>query len=155
MNKIKIDAHKEFGINLNHDLYGFAEKTEFVPEIDKNYVFDALTTQAILLGLVHNKRVLVHGPHGTGKSTHIEQIAARLNWDCIRINLDGQLNRQDLIGRDAIVLSDGKQITEFKQGLLPFALQRPCILVLDEYDAGRPEIMFVIQRLLEDNGKLT
>lgn len=153
--QVSYDSEALFNIALKNPLMGFSDKHEFVPEIDKDYLFDPLTTKTILLGLQHNKRVLVHGPHGTGKSTHIEQIAARLNWPCMRINLDGHLTRTDLVGRDAIVLQDGQQITTFKEGILPFALQKPFILVLDEYDAGRPEVMFVIQRLLENEGKLT
>src|SRR5210317_990916 len=133
----------------------FAEKNEYVPEIDKSYKFDRDTTMAIVSGFAHNKRVLVQGYHGTGKSTHIEQIAARLNWPCIRVNLDSHVSRIDLIGKDAIVLKDGKQVTEFKEGLLPWALRNPVALVFDEYDAGRADVMFVIQRVLEVDGKLT
>ena len=126
-----------------------------MPEIDKSYRFDPDTTLSILAGFAHNRRVLVQGYHGTGKSTHIEQVAARLNWPCIRINLDSHISRIDLIGKDAIVLKDGKQITEYREGILPWALQRACALVFDEYDAGRPDVMFVIQRVLEVEGKLT
>jgi cobaltochelatase CobS len=126
-----------------------------VPEIDDTYVFDPQTTLAILSGFSHNRRVMIQGYHGTGKSTHIEQVAARLNWPCIRINLDSHVSRIDLIGKDAIVLKDGKQITEFKEGILPWALQSNVALVFDEYDAGRPDVMFVIQRILEVSGKLT
>jgi len=133
----------------------FAEKSEHVPEIDPTYKFDPETTKAILIGFMHNRRVMIQGYHGTGKSTHIEQVAARLNWPCIRVNLDSQISRIDLLGKDAIVLKDGKQITEFKPGILPYALEHPVALVFDEYDAGRPEVMFVIQRILEAQGKLT
>ena len=152
---VPYDSQSLFNVSLKDPLFGFSNSHEFIPDLDPDYYFDPLTTKTILLGLQHNKRVLVHGPHGTGKSTHIEQIAARLNWPCVRINLDGHLTRTDLIGRDAIILQDGKQVTTFKEGILPFALQNPFILVLDEYDAGRPEVMFVIQRLLENEGKLT
>ena len=130
----------------------FSKKTEYVPEVDKSYKFDRDTTMAIISGFAYNKRVLVQGYHGTGKSTHIEQIAARLNWPCIRVNLDSHVSRIDLIGKDAIVLKDGKQITEFREGLLPWAIQNPVALVFDEYDAGRPDVMFVIQRVLEISG---
>ena len=133
----------------------FQKKSEYVPEIDKNYKFDRDTTLAIISGFAFNKRVLVQGYHGTGKSTHIEQIAARLNWPCIRVNLDSHVSRIDLIGKDAIVLKDGKQVTEFRDGILPWALQSPIALVFDEYDAGRPDVMFVIQRVLEVDGKMT
>ena len=133
----------------------FADRSELVPDVDETYVFDPLTTTAILGGFVHNMRTLVQGFHGTGKSTHIEQVCARLNWPCIRINLDSHLSRIDLIGRDAIVVEDGKQITSFKPGLLPWAIEHPVCLLLDEYDAGRPEVMFVIQRILEADGRLT
>ena len=128
---------------------------EHVPEIDKNYIFDHDTTLAILAGFAHNRRVMIQGYHGTGKSTHIEQVAARLNWPCLRINLDSHISRIDLIGKDAITLKDGVQVTEFKEGILPWALQNPTALVFDEYDAGRPDVMFVIQRVLEVAGKLT
>ena len=126
-----------------------------MPEIDKNYMFDKDTTLAVLSGFAFNKRVLVQGFHGTGKSTHIEQIAARLNWPCIRINLDSHVSRIDLIGKDAITIKDGKQITEFKEGILPWSIQNPVALVFDEYDAGRPDVMFVIQRVLESAGYFT
>ena len=130
-------------------------RTEHVPEIDTTYRFDRETTLAILAGFANNRRVMIQGYHGTGKSTHIEQVAARLNWPCIRVNLDSHISRIDLIGKDAIVLKDGKQVTEFREGILPWALQHPCALVFDEYDAGRPDVMFVIQRVLEVEGKLT
>lgn len=133
----------------------FTERTQYVPDPDMSYHFDRDTTLAILLGFAHNRRVLISGRHGTGKTSHIEQVAARLNWPCIRLNLDGHLSRSDLIGRDAIVLKDGKQITEFREGILPWAMSQPMALCLDEYDAGRPDVLFVVQRLLEDNGKLT
>ena len=134
---------------------GFEEKTEWVPEIDDGYIFDKETTLSILAGFNHNRRVMVQGFHGTGKSTHIEQIAARLNWPCVRINLDSHISRIDLLGKDAIKLKDGKQITEFQEGMLPWSIQNPVALVFDEYDAGRPDVMFVIQRILEVEGKLT
>jgi len=137
------------------EIEGFSKKTEFVPEIDKGYKFDRDTTLAVLSGFAFNKRVLVQGYHGTGKSTHIEQIAARLNWPCIRVNLDSHISRIDLIGKDAIVIKDGKQITEFKEGILPWSIQNPVALVFDEYDAGRPDVMFVIQRVLESEGSFT
>lgn len=149
------NAKDLFKVDFDEPILGFKEPSIGVPDIDENYHFDATVTKALLVGLVHNKRVLVHGVHGTGKSTHIEQICARLNIPCMRINLDGQITRADLIGRDAITLHNGQQVTEFREGIMPYALRRPCVLVLDEYDAGRPEVMFVIQRLLEDNGKLT
>jgi len=137
------------------EVSAFSKKTEHVPEIDKNYKFDKDTTLAIISGFAFNKRVLVQGYHGTGKSTHIEQIAARLNWPCIRINLDSHVSRIDLIGKDAIVLKDGKQVTEFNEGILPWSIQNPVALVFDEYDAGRPDVMFVIQRVLESDGNFT
>src|SRR5581483_10044776 len=128
---------------------------EHVPDIDEAYRFDKETTLAILAGFAYNRRVMIQGYHGTGKSTHIEQVAARLNWPCLRINLDSHISRIDLVGKDAIVLREGKQVTEFREGILPWALQRPCALVFDEYDAGRPDVMFVIQRVLERHGRLT
>ena len=133
----------------------FSVRTEHVPDLDTSYKFDRETTLAILAGFAYNRRVMIQGYHGTGKSTHIEQVAARLNWPCIRVNLDSHISRIDLIGKDAIVLKDGKQITEFREGILPWALQHACALVFDEYDAGRPDVMFVIQRVLEVEGKLT
>lgn len=151
----KINTKTVFGFDCPFEVFGFATADEYVPAIDDTYHFDPETTIALLAGFVYNRRVLVQGMHGTGKSTHIEQVAARLNWPCIRINLDSHITRTDLVGRDAIVLKDGKQITEFKEGLLPWALQRPVALVFDEYDAGRPDVMFVIQRVLETQGKLT
>lgn len=150
-----LNANQVFGIDSDMEIHGFSEPSEHVPEIDENYIFDHDTTLAILAGFTHNRRVMVQGYHGTGKSTHIEQIAARLNWPCLRINLDSHISRIDLIGKDAITLKDGVQVTEFKEGILPWALQSPTALVFDEYDAGRPDVMFVIQRVLEVAGKLT
>jgi cobaltochelatase CobS len=144
-----------FGVSSDLPVPAFSQRSEYVPEIDEGYRFDPDTTLAILAGFKHNRRVMVQGYHGTGKSTHIEQVAARLNWPMIRINLDGHVSRIDLVGRDAIVLKDGQQITEFREGLLPWALQRAMALAFDEYDAGRPDVMFVIQRVLEASGKLT
>ena len=152
---IKVDAAKLFGIKTSMQAPAFSQRHEHVPEIDTAYRFDRETTLAILAGFAFNRRVMIQGYHGTGKSTHIEQVAARLNWPCIRINLDSHISRIDLIGKDAIVLKDGKQITEFREGLLPWALQHPVALVFDEYDAGRPDVMFVIQRVLESSGRLT
>ena len=144
-----------FGLDANIEIPAFSERDDHVPEVDDTYRFNAETTQAILAGFRHNRRVLVQGLHGTGKSTHIEQVAARLNWPCVRVNLDGQISRFDFIGKDAIVIRDGQQVTEFVEGILPWALQRPVALILDEYDAGRPDVMFVIQRVLERDGRLT
>ena len=152
---IKVSIKQTFGIDLEMEVEAFSEKDDYVPEIDKNYKFDRDTTLAIISGFAYNKRVLVQGYHGTGKSTHIEQIAARLNWPCLRVNLDSHISRIDLIGKDAIVLKDGKQITEFKEGILPWSIQNPVALVFDEYDAGRPDVMFVIQRVLESEGNFT
>ncbi|RYY91857.1 MAG: AAA family ATPase, partial [Alphaproteobacteria bacterium] len=151
----ELDAKKTFGIELDWKVPAFAERSSYVPDLDPAYRFDPTTTRAILAGFKHNRRVMVQGYHGTGKSTHIEQVAARLNWPLIRINLDSHVSRIDLVGKDAIVLKDGKQITEFREGILPWALQRPIALVFDEYDAGRPDVMFVIQRILEASGQLT
>src|SRR5205823_2779694 len=151
----QVDAGSLFGIKTKMKVPAFKTANEHVPEIDPAYRFDRDTTLAILAGFSFNRRVMVQGYHGTGKSTHIEQVAARLNWPCIRINLDSHISRIDLIGKDAIVLKDGQQVTEFREGLLPWALQRPVALVFDEYDAGRPDVMFVIQRVLEVEGKLT
>lgn len=150
-----VNARDIFGIDLDMQVPAFSQKDERVPDLDPSYVFDPETTTAILAGFAFNRRVMVQGYHGTGKSTHIEQVAARLNWPCIRINLDAHISRIDLVGRDAIVLKDGQQVTEFREGLLPWALQTPTALVFDEYDAGRPDVMFVIQRILEAEGKLT
>ena len=146
---IKVSIKQTFGIDSEMEVEAFSKKNDYVPEIDKNYKFDRDTTLAIISGFAYNKRVLVQGYHGTGKSTHIEQIAARLNWPCIRVNLDSHVSRIDLIGKDAITLKDGKQITEFKEGILPWSIQNPVALVFDEYDAGRPDVMFVIHRGLE------
>ena len=144
-----------FGVDTDMEVPAFSEADERVPDLDPAYVFDPDTTLSICAGFGRNRRVMVQGYHGTGKSTHIEQVAARLNWPLIRINLDAHISRIDLIGRDAIVLKDGQQVTEFREGLLPWALQHPVALVFDEYDAGRPDVMFVIQRVLETEGKLT
>ncbi len=152
---IKVSIKQTFGIDSEMEVEAFSKKNDYVPEIDKNYKFDRDTTLAIISGFAFNKRVLVQGYHGTGKSTHIEQIAARLNWPCIRVNLDSHISRIDLIGKDAIVLKDGKQVTEFKEGILPWSIQNPIALVFDEYDAGRPDVMFVIQRVLESEGNFT
>ena len=152
---IKVSIKQTFGIDTEMEVEAFSKKNDYVPEIDKNYKFDKDTTLAIISGFAFNKRVLVQGYHGTGKSTHIEQIAARLNWPCIRVNLDSHISRIDLIGKDAIVLKDGKQVTEFKEGILPWSIQNPIALVFDEYDAGRPDVMFVIQRILENEGNFT
>ncbi len=152
---IKISVNQTFGIDSDMEIEAFSKKNDYVPEIDRNYIFDKDTTLAILSGFAFNKRVLIQGYHGTGKSTHIEQIAARLNWPCVRINLDSHVSRIDLIGKDAITIKDGKQITEFKEGILPWAIQNSIALVFDEYDAGRPDVMFVIQRVLEADGNFT
>ena len=152
---IKISVNQTFGIDTDMEVDGFSKRNELVPTLDPDYVFDAPTTLAILNGFSHSKKVIVHGNFGTGKSTHITQIAARLNWPCIRINLDSHISRIDLIGKDAIVLKDGKQVTEFKEGILPWAFQNPVALVFDEYDAGRPDVMFVLQRILESDGSFT
>ena len=152
---ITVSVRQTFGIDSDMEVPAYSQTEEHVPGIDEAYRFDRETTLAILAGFAHNRRVMIQGYHGTGKSTHIEQVAARLNWPCIRINLDSHISRIDLIGKDAIVLQDGKQITEFREGLLPWALQNPIALCFDEYDAGRPDVMFVIQRLLEVEGKLT
>src|SRR3989337_2598428 len=155
MPDIKVSARQLFGIDTDMEVPAFSQASEHVPEVDDAYLFDSDTTMAILAGFAHNRRVMVQGYHGTGKSTHIEQVAARLNWPCLRVNLDSHISRIDLIGKDAIVLRDGKQVTEFREGILPWALQNPTALVFDEYDAGRPDVMFVIQRVLEVEGKLT
>ena len=152
---MQVKVREAFGVDSDKVVDGFKTATEYVPEIDEAYRFDPQTTMAILAGFQHNRRVMVQGYHGTGKSTHIEQVAARLNWPLVRINLDSHVSRIDLVGKDAIVLKDGKQVTEFQEGLLPWALQRPVALVFDEYDAGRPDVMFVIQRVLEASGNLT
>ena len=156
---LKLDARvcvrDAFGIDLDLEVPAFSEHTAYVPAIDDDYLFDHDTTLAILAGFGHNRRVMIQGYHGTGKSTHVEQVAARLNWPCLRINLDSHISRIDLVGKDAIVIQDGQQITAFKEGILPWALQHPVALCFDEYDAGRPDVMFVIQRVLEGEGKLT
>ena len=152
---ISISVNQAFGIDTDLHVEGFSKKCEYVPDIDSSYCFDKATTMAVLSGFKYNRRVMVQGLHGTGKSTHIEQIAARLNWPCIRVNLDSHISRIDLIGKDAIVLKEGKQVTEFQDGILPWSLQNPTALVFDEYDAGRPDVMFVIQRVLEADGKFT
>lgn len=149
------DTGASFGIQTAWPVMGFESAEEHVPEIDPAFRFEPEVTKALLMGFTHERRVFVHGPHGSGKSSHIEQVAARLNWPCVRVNLDGHVTRTDLIGRDMVVLREGKQVTEFMPGILVWALQRPVALVFDEYDAGRPDVMFVIQRLLESNGRLT
>ena len=151
----EINIKNVFGIDCPFKVFGFKTGNNYVPTIDKSYKFDPNTTRSILAGFSNNRRVLIQGYHGTGKSTHIEQVASRLNWPCIRINLDSHISRIDLIGKDAIILKDEKQITEFQDGILPWAYQNPVALVFDEYDAGRPDVMFVIQRVLEASGKLT
>ena len=150
-----INAREAFGLETDFEAPAFKERNDYVPDIDTDYRFDPHTTLAILAGFAHNRRVMIQGYHGTGKSTHIEQVAARLNWPCIRVNLDSHISRIDLVGKDAIVIEDGQQVTSFKEGILPWALQHPTALVFDEYDAGRPDVMFVIQRVLEVEGKLT
>ena len=150
-----VSVREIFGFETDLEVPAFAERNKYVPDYDADYLFDKNTTLALLAGFAHNRRVMVQGYHGTGKSTHIEQVAARLNWPCVRVNLDSHVSRIDLVGKDAIVLRDGKQVTEFQEGILPWALQNPVALVFDEYDAGRPDVMFVIQRVLEVSGKLT
>ena len=152
---IKVSVRQTFGLDSDLQVPAFSRASEHVPDVDDAYRFDHDTTLAILAGFAYNRRVMVQGYHGTGKSTHIEQVAARLNWPCIRINLDSHISRIDLMGKDAIVLRDGMQVTEYREGILPWALQHPCAIVFDEYDAGRPDVMFVIQRVLEVEGKLT
>ncbi|HUB94821.1 MAG TPA: cobaltochelatase subunit CobS [Stellaceae bacterium] len=152
---ITVSVRQTFGIDSDLQVPAFSIAGEHVPDLDDAYRFDRDTTLAILAGFAHNRRVMIQGYHGTGKSTHIEQVASRLNWPCIRVNLDSHISRIDLVGKDAIVLIDGKQVTEFREGLLPWAIQHPTALVFDEYDAGRPDVMFVIQRVLEVEGKLT
>lgn len=151
----EISVQQAFGIESNIKVPAFKKKTQHVPDIDEAYVFDKETTLAILAGFTYNRRVMIQGYHGTGKSSHIEQVAARLNWPCIRVNLDSHVSRIDLLGKDTIALKDGKQVTAFKEGVLPWALRNPVALVFDEYDAGRPDVMFVIQRVLEADGRLT
>jgi len=152
---IHLSVRQVFGLDTDLTVPAFSQPAPLVPDIDKTYFFDRDTTLAILAGFAYNRRVLIQGYHGTGKSTHIEQVAARLNWPCVRINLDSHISRIDLVGRDAIVVRDGRQVTEFQQGMLPRAFQSGTALVFDEYDAGRPDVMFVIQRVLEFRGKLT
>ena len=152
---VPIDVVETFGFSSDLKVLGFAESNEHVPEVDPAYRFDPAVTKAILAGFVFNRRVLVQGAHGTGKSTHLEQVAARLNWPMVRVNLDGHITRLDLVGRDAVVVRDGVQVTEFREGILPWSLERPVVLVFDELDAGRPDVMFVIQRVLERGGKFT
>ncbi len=151
----EISVREVFGIDTDMMVRGFADRTERVPELDSTYKFDPDTTLAILAGFGYNRRVMIQGYHGTGKSTHIEQVASRLNWPAVRVNLDSHISRIDLIGKDAIKLKDGMQVTEFQEGILPWALRNPCAIVFDEYDAGRADVMFVIQRVLETDGKLT
>jgi cobaltochelatase CobS len=150
-----IDVRTVFGIDSDLQVPAFAERDEHVPDVDDAYRFNPDVTLALLAGFTRNRRVMLQGLHGTGKSTHIEQVAARLNWPCVRVNLDGHINRMDLVGRDAVVLRDGQQVTEFQEGIVPWALQRPVALIFDEYDAGRPDVMFVIQRILERDGQFT
>ncbi|MDP3526940.1 MAG: cobaltochelatase subunit CobS [Hoeflea sp.] len=150
-----VNVREVFGIDSDITVPAFKERDPYVPDLDPDYLFDRDTTLAILAGFAHNRRVMVSGYHGTGKSTHIEQVAARLNWPCVRVNLDSHVSRIDLVGKDAIVVRDGLQITEFKDGILPWAYQHNVALVFDEYDAGRPDVMFVIQRVLESSGRLT
>ena len=152
---IKVSVRQMFGIDVDLEVPAFSQPSQHVPDVDEVYRFDHETTLAILAGFAFNRRVLIQGYHGTGKSTHIEQVAARLNWPCIRVNLDSHISRIDLIGKDAIVLKDGKQVTEFREGILPWAYRSATALVFDEYDAGRADVMFVIQRVLEAEGKLT
>ncbi len=152
---MKVSVRQVFGLDSDLEVPAFSEPDEYVPDVDQDYLFDRETTLAVLAGFSHNRRVMVTGYHGTGKSTHIEQVAARLNWPLVRVNLDSHISRIDLIGKDAIVIRDGKQITEFRDGILPWALQHNIALCFDEYDAGRPDVMFVIQRVLEMSGRLT
>ena len=151
----EVSVRKLFNIDSDIKVPAYSKTSEHVPELDPDYLFDRDTTLAILAGFARNRRVIVTGYHGTGKSTHIEQVAARLNWPCVRVNLDSHVSRIDLVGKDAIVLKEGKQVTEFKDGILPWAYQHNVALVFDEYDAGRPDVMFVIQRVLEASGRLT
>lgn len=152
---VRLDVRRTFGIDAEGVVDAFAEPTEHVPAVDAAYRFQREATLAILAGFTHDRRVLVQGLHGSGKSTHVEQVAARLNWPCVRVNLDGHVTRLDLVGKDVVTLRDGQQVTEFQEGIVPWALQRPMALVLDEYDAGRPDVMFVLQRVLEQEGRLT
>jgi len=152
---ITVSAKEVFGLNVDWKVPAFSRRDPHVPEIDSTYRFNEEATRAILAGFMHNRKVLVQGFHGTGKSTHIEQVAAQLNWQCVRVNLDSHVTRVDLIGRDAIILQEGKQVTAFQEGIIPWSIQRPVALVFDEYDAARPDVMFVIQRVLEAQGRLT
>ena len=152
---LKLSVRDVFGIDTDMQVPAFAERDEHVPDIDTGYRFNPAVTLALLAGFTRDRRVMVQGLHGTGKSTHIEQVAARLNWPCVRVNLDGHVSRLDLVGKDAVVLKDGQQVTEFQEGIVPWALQRPVALIFDEYDAGRPDVMFVIQRILERDGQFT
>ena len=152
---IELSVRQTFGLDSDMKVPAYSTTTEHVPDLDDSYVFDHDTTMAILAGFAYNRRVMIQGYHGTGKSTHVEQVAARLNWPCVRVNLDSHISRIDLVGKDAIVLREGQQVTEFREGILPWALQNPVALCFDEYDAGRPDVMFVIQRILEREGKLT
>src|SRR5215212_1119324 len=152
---MKVSVRQVFGIDSNLEVPAYSEAEDHVPDLDPDYIFDRETTLAILAGFARNRRVMVTGYHGTGKSTHIEQVAARLNWPCVRVNLDSHISRIDLVGKDSIVIRDGQQVTEFRDGILPWALQHNIALVFDEYDAGRPDVMFVIQRVLEVSGRLT
>jgi cobaltochelatase CobS len=152
---MKVSVRQVFGIESDMEVPAYSEAGEHVPDVDTDYLFDRSTTLAILAGFAHNRRVMVTGYHGTGKSTHIEQVAARLNWPCVRVNLDSHISRIDLVGKDAIVIREGRQVTEFRDGMLPWALQTNTALCFDEYDAGRPDVMFVIQRVLEVSGRLT
>jgi len=151
----QVDVREVFGIDVDMQVPAYSDADAYVPDIDPDYIFDRATTLAILAGFAHNRRVMVSGYHGTGKSTHIEQVAARLNWPCVRVNLDSHVSRIDLVGKDAIVVHEGKQVTEFRDGILPWAYQHNVALCFDEYDAGRPDVMFVIQRVLESSGRLT
>jgi len=151
----QVDVEDEFGIQVPWEIAAFEGADEHIPEHDPDFHFVPEITRAVLMGFAHDRRVYLHGPHGSGKSSHIEQVAARLNWPCVRINLDGHVTRADLIGRDMVLVRDGKQVTEFVPGMLVWALERPVALVFDEYDAGRPDVMFVIQRVLESQGRLT
>jgi cobaltochelatase CobS len=152
---VRVSVRDVFGLDTPLTVPAFSQRDEHVPEVDSAYRFNHDVTLAILAGFAQDRRVMVQGLHGTGKSTHIEQVAARLNWPCVRVNLDGHVSRLDLVGRDAVVLKDGQQVTEFQPGIVPWALQRPVALIFDEYDAGRPDVMFVIQRVLEREGKFT
>jgi len=152
---IKVSARQVFGLDVDMEIPAFSQTHELVPDVDESYLFDHDTTLAILAGFAYNRRVMVQGYHGTGKSTHIEQVSSRLNWPCVRVNLDSHISRIDLVGKDAIVLREGQQVTEFREGILPWAFQSAVALVFDEYDAGRPDVMFVIQRVLEAQGKMT